>query len=178
MGRFNISKISKSILEFYFLRVSPINDRSCCYSNISDKNFPRNETKRLVSIPSYLGCSNSKLHSSTHKLFQFLSLSKTGSEKNTNHISSRDGDMPFRSSLIWKNKSRHFTYFRFCSLLHFFLTRYRTNHLDSYFWNNTIINHRNSLANCVSFWNNHYSNYSYTASSRGSDSFFYSLWIN
>ena len=178
MGRFNISKISKSILEFYFLRVSPINDRSCCYPNISNTNFPWNETKRLVSNPSYLGCSNSKLNICSRKFFKFLSLSKTRPEKNIDHISSRDGDMPFRSSLILQNKSRRFTYFRYYSLLHFILIWNRTNLLDSYFWNDTRINHRSSLAKCINFWNNHYHNYSHTATRRWSVSLFYLLWIN
>ena len=133
MGRFNFSKISKSIFEFYFLRFCHQYDWNLWGRSVSNKYFSRNEIKGLISNTSYMGCLDHKLHRRSSKLSQFLSLSQTGPEKNINHNSRRARDQPFRSSFIYTNKSKHSSNHRFSSFLYFLLVWYWTNILDSYF---------------------------------------------
>jgi hypothetical protein len=68
LGRFNFSKISKSILEFYFLRFCCKYDWNLWRSTVSNKYFFRNETKGLISNTNYLGCLNHKLYRRSIKL--------------------------------------------------------------------------------------------------------------
>ena len=178
LGGFNISKISKSVLEFYFLRFCLINDWSLCCPTILNKHFPWNETKRVISNANYLGCPDRKLHKRCGQLCQFLSLSQTRPEKNINHNPSRIGDCSFRSSLIYKNKSKHTAYFRFYYFPDFLLIWYRTNFLDSYFWNDSRINNWSRSVKLVNLYNSRYHNYSHAYSSRGFISLLYFLWIS
>ena len=178
MGRFNIPKISKSILEFNFLSFYSLNVWNLCCLTVSNKHFSWNETKRVILNTDYLGCSDCKFHKCSCKLCQFLSLSQIGLEKNINHNPCRGCDCPFWSSFIYLNKSKYVTNCRFRNLSNFLFFWYWTNILDSYFWNDRRINHRSCSVKLVNVHNNRYNNYSYAYSSRGFVSLLYLLWIS
>jgi len=157
LGGFNFSKISKSILEFYFLRFCCKYDWNLWCLIVSDEHFSWNETKRLISNTSYLGYSDHKLHRCDNKLSKFLSFSQIGPEKNINNNPWWACVQPFWSSLIYTIKSKCSSYHWSSSFPNLLLVWYRTNILDSHFWNHRRFNHRSCFINLVNhYYNCHY----------------------